>query len=311
MTDYGHPLRFGTFITPVNDPPIQAVDLAVLSEDLGFDLVTFQDHPYQPRFHDTWTLLTWVAARTSRIQISANVINLPLRQPGVLARASASLDLLSQGRVNLGLGAGGFWDAIEAMGGPRRTPGQAVTALGEAIDVIRGIWDVSDRSPLRAGGEFYRVDGAKRGPEPSRPIPIWLGAYKPRMLRLVGTKADGWLPSLGMTTVAALAEGNDRIDQAATAAGRDPKQVTRLVNVAAEESVDDVVALAVEHGFSVFIVASDDPAELRRWSAQVAPEVRRRVEEARSARACYPPVSSQPRYPATAQARTYPCSMSR
>src|SRR3954468_8331642 len=129
MPDYGHPLRFGTFLTPTNASPQTPVQLAVLSEQLGFDLVTFQDHPYQPAFHDTWTLLSYVAARTSRIHLSGNVLNLPLRQPAVLARAAASLDLLSGGRVDLGIGAGGFWDAIEAMGGERRTPGEGVQAL--------------------------------------------------------------------------------------------------------------------------------------------------------------------------------------
>ena len=118
MPDYGHALEFGTFVTPVNDPPQRAVELAQLSEELGYDLVTVQDHPYQPSFHDTWTLLTWMAAQTSRIRVSANVHSLPMRPPVVLARASASLDLLSDGRFDLGLGTGGNWDAIEAMGGP-------------------------------------------------------------------------------------------------------------------------------------------------------------------------------------------------
>ena len=126
MPDYGHDLRFGSFITPTNSSPQQPVALAQLSEQLGLDLVTFQDHPYQAGFLDTWTLMTWVAAQTERIHIAANVLNVPLRPPAVLARAAASLDLLSDGRFDLALGAGGFWDAIEAMGGRKLTPGQAV-----------------------------------------------------------------------------------------------------------------------------------------------------------------------------------------
>src|SRR5947209_20508699 len=118
MPDYGHPLLFGTFITPINGPAQQPVELAVLAEDLGFDLVTFQDHPYQPAFLDTWTLLSWVAARTSTVHLAGNVLNLPLRPPALLARAAASLDLLSGGRFELGLGGGGFGDAIEAIVGP-------------------------------------------------------------------------------------------------------------------------------------------------------------------------------------------------
>jgi alkanesulfonate monooxygenase SsuD/methylene tetrahydromethanopterin reductase-like flavin-dependent oxidoreductase (luciferase family) len=167
MPDYGHELRFGTFITPSSNPPDAPVRLAQLSEELGFDLVTFQDHPYQPGFLDSWSLLSWVLAQTSRIHVSGNVLNLPLRQPAVMARAAISLDLLSDGRFELGLGAGGFWDAIGAMGGDRLTPGQGVDALEEAIDVIRGIWDVSERSPLHAGGAHHRVDGARNaGPRP-------------------------------------------------------------------------------------------------------------------------------------------------
>ena len=92
---------------------------------LGLDLVTFQDHPYQGRFLDTWTLLSFVAAQTSNVRVAPNVANLPLRPPVVLARSVASLDILSRGRVELGLGAGAFWDGIAAVGGPRLTPGQS------------------------------------------------------------------------------------------------------------------------------------------------------------------------------------------
>ncbi len=229
--DYGHPLQLGTFITPTNAAPDVPVGLARLSEELGYDLVTFQDHPYQPRFLDTWTLMTWVAAQTERIRISANVLNVPMRPPAVTARAAASLDLLSGGRFDLALGAGGFWDAMEAMGARRLTPGQAVDALSEAIDVIHGIWDAGERTPLRVDGEYYRLSGAKRGPAPAHDIPIWLGAYKPRMLRLIGEKADGWLPSYGYLKPGQLAAGMATIDEAAAAAGRDPREIRRLLNI--------------------------------------------------------------------------------
>src|SRR5262249_17293500 len=106
MTDYGQDLLFGSFITPINKPATHAVDLALLAERAGLDLVTFQDHPYQPAFHDTWTLLSYVAAQTSRIRLSGNVLNLPLRPPAVMARSAARLDLLSGGRFELGLGGG-------------------------------------------------------------------------------------------------------------------------------------------------------------------------------------------------------------
>lgn len=77
MTDYGHELAFGVFIIPAQG----AVELAQVAEAAGLDLATFQDHPYQPAFVDTWTLISYVAARTQRITLAGNVLNLPLRQP--------------------------------------------------------------------------------------------------------------------------------------------------------------------------------------------------------------------------------------
>src|SRR5665213_1070306 len=157
MSDYGHRLEFGVFITPGSQAAESVVGLAALADREGLDLVTFQDHPYQARFLDTWTLLSVVAARTSRVHVAPNVLNVPLRPPAVVARAAASLDILSGGRVELGLGAGAFWDGIEAMGGPRRTPGQSVDALEEAIDVIRALWDVEQPRAARVEGAYYRL----------------------------------------------------------------------------------------------------------------------------------------------------------
>jgi hypothetical protein len=281
MADYGHELTFGTFLTPQNQRPEQVVALARRTEDVGLDLVTFQDHPYQPGFLDTWTLLTWVAAQTSRVKVSGNVLNLPLRQPAVLARAAASLDLLSGGRFELGLGAGGFWDPVAAMGGPRRTPGEAVEALGEAIDVIKAIWDADERGGVRVAGNHYRVQGAKRGPAPAHDVQIWLGALKPRMLRLIGAKADGWLPSLFYLEDGDLARGNAVIDESATSAGRDPREIRRLLNVGPDTPREQLVEFALEHGVSTFILASDDPSEISRWGAEVAPALREAVARER------------------------------
>jgi hypothetical protein len=293
MPHYGHRLQFGTFVTPVNNPPTAAVTRAQLSEQLGFDLVTFQDHPYQPSFLDTWTLMSWVAAQTERIHIAPNVLNLPLRQPAVTARAAASLDLLSGGRFDLGLGAGGFWDAIDAMGGHRLTPGQAVEALSEAIDVIRGIWNVGDRAPLRVPGTYHRVDGAKRGPAPAHAIPLWIGAYKPRMLRLTGQKGDGWLPSLAYLQPGDLTRGNAAIDEAATDAGRDPHEIRRLLNVGGRFSpagggmldgpsaqwIEQLLPLVIEEGIGTLILMGDDAPTIQQFALEVIPGLREAVEQ--------------------------------
>src|SRR5205085_11079649 len=92
------------------------------------------------RFGDSWSWLTMVAATTSLVCLFPDVAILPLRPAAVMARAAATIDLLSGGRFELGLGAGGFWDAIEAYGGPQRTSGAALAALVEAIEVIRKVW---------------------------------------------------------------------------------------------------------------------------------------------------------------------------
>ncbi|MFF5056068.1 LLM class flavin-dependent oxidoreductase [Micromonospora sp. NPDC000663] len=314
MSDYGHELIFGSFTTPGNDDPDRTVGLALLAEQVGLDLVTFQDHPYQPRFLDTWTLLSFVAARTDRVQLSANVTNLPLRPPAVLARSVASLDLLTDGRVALGLGAGAFWDAIEAMGGRRLTAGEGVRALEEGIEVIRQIWDAEARGGVRVDGEFHRVVGAKRGPSPAHAVPIWLGAYKPRMLALTGRRADGWLPSLGYLQPGDLAKGNAIIDDVAREAGRSPRDVRRLLNISgtfstvgrgqlngpAEQWARELAELALGDGVSTFILASDDPDDLRRFAGEVAPAVRELVATERErgdVPAAVPPVAVAPAAP--------------
>ena len=293
MTDYGHDLQFGVFITPKNKPVMHAVDLAVLADRAGLDLATFQDHPYQPRFHDTWTLLSFVAARTERIHLSGNVINLPLRHPAMLARSAASLDLLSGGRIGLGLGAGGFWDAIDAMGGGRKTPGESIEALEEGIRIIKDIWDVEQPGGVHFRGKHYTVDGAKRGPAPAHEIGVWVGAYKPRILRMTGRVGDGWLPSLGYLPggPADLTAMNATIDEGADAAGRDPRAIRRLLNVSGAfrpagsgllqgppaQWVDELTEIALTYGTSGFVLAADDAQTIELFAHEVAPGVREAI----------------------------------
>jgi alkanesulfonate monooxygenase SsuD/methylene tetrahydromethanopterin reductase-like flavin-dependent oxidoreductase (luciferase family) len=298
MTDYGHDLRFGVFVTPANKPVMHAVELAVVADRAGLDLFTLQDHPYQPRFHDTWTLLSFIAARTERIHISGNVINLPLRHPALLARSAASLDLLSGGRLVLGLGAGGFWDAITAMGGRRLTPGQSVEALEEGIGVIRDIWNTDQPGGVHFRGDYYTVDGAKRGPAPAHDIGIWVGAYKPRILRMTGRVGDGWLPSLGYLKggPADLAALNAHIDQGADAAGRSPRAIRRLLNINGTfassnggllqgppaQWVDELTGVSLRYGISGFILAADDAPTIEYFANEVAPGVREAVAKERA-----------------------------
>ncbi|MFC0315681.1 LLM class flavin-dependent oxidoreductase [Gordonia phosphorivorans] len=297
--DYGHDLLFGVFITPTSADPLLPVDLTLTAEDAGLDLATFQDHPYQPALQDAWTLMSYVAARTERIHLAGNVLNLPLRNPVVLARAAASLDRLTGGRVELGLGAGGFREAIASIGGPSLTPGRSMRGLDEAITILREVWDAEARGGIRVDGTEYRISGAKRGPAPAHDIGIWVGALGPKMLDLVGRRADGWLPSLGNLRegVVTLDEMNAKIDAGAVAAGRSPSDVRRLANLGGtfagrngpllagplQSWAPDLAELAVDHGLSGFILASDDAAEIELYGSQVAPEVRELVARRRAA----------------------------
>ncbi len=228
MADYGHELMFGTFLTPNADQADRVIALAELTEQVGLDLVTVQDHPYQARFLDAWTLLSVIAARTSRVRVSPNVANLPLRPPAVLASSVASLDILTGGRVELGLGAGAFWEAITAYGGPKLAVAERVDALEEGIRIMRAIW-AADGPAVRIGGKHHRVWGAHPGPAPAHDVGIWLGAYKSRMLRLTGRLADGWLPSSSYAAPETLPAMNKAIDEAAVKAGSATRRRTTPV----------------------------------------------------------------------------------
>ena len=278
--DYGQPVRFGVFLTPDATQPSRLLELAILADELGFELIGVRDHPYQRRFLDTWTLLTAIAMRTKTVQVFPDVANLPLRPPAILAKAAASLDLLSGGRLGLGLGAGGAWEAIKAIGGPVRTPGESVSALEEAIQVIRLMW--SGERGVRFDGKFYQLAGVQTGPKPMHPIGIWLGAYRPRMLSLVGRLADGWVPSLGYVQPADLLEGNRRIDEAAAAAGREPRAIRRLLNAGADVPVEMFTSLTVEQGMDTYVIGGiEDPEALRWFATDVVPAVREAVARAR------------------------------
>lgn len=308
MLDYGRRFEFGISISPEAASVAQARALVVAADATGVDLVGIQDHPYQRRFLDTLTLIGNLLAVTERIRIFPDVANLPLRPPATLAKQAASLDLLSGGRFELGLGAGGFWEAILAMGGPRRSPGESVEALAEAIQIIRQAW--SDTAAVRFGGRYYQAAGYRPGPAPAHAIEIWIGAYRPRMLRLIGRLADGWIPSLGNLALEQLDGLHAIIDGAAQAADRDPATIRRLLNFggqigmvpagegglgslggeALSGGVDEWVARlagwATEHGIDTFILWPQllEPAQVGLWGSEIAPRVRAEVDQRRAAR---------------------------
>jgi alkanesulfonate monooxygenase SsuD/methylene tetrahydromethanopterin reductase-like flavin-dependent oxidoreductase (luciferase family) len=291
VPDRGRPVTFGWFLVPDAADPPGLVDQARRVERAGFDLIGIQDHPYQRRYLDTFSLLAALATATERIGLFPDVANLPLRHPAMLAKAAASIDLLSGGRFELGLGAGSFWDAVAAMGGPRRAPGEAVAALEEAITLVRLLW--SDQRSVRFTGQHYQVVGTKPGPAPAHPIRIWLGAIGSRMQELTGRAGDGWVPSSAYVPPERLPAAQARIDDAAAAAGRDPAAVRRLYNISgrigpggggfldgpAGQWVEQLLPLVTETGMDTFVLwPSEAPdRQLELFAAEVAPALREAV----------------------------------
>src|SRR3954466_8475480 len=222
-------VEFGIFPVPNAADADELLEHVTAAEQAGLDLIGIQDHPYQRRFLDTWSLIPFLAARTSRLRFFPDVANLPLRPPAVMAKAAASIDVLSGGRFELGLGAGAFWEGIKAMGGPERSGPESVDALEEAIEVIRLMW--SGERSVSYSGKHYTLDGVHPGPKPAHAIGIWLGAYGPRMMRVVGRLADGWIPSPPRMPAEDVGPQKRAIDEAAKKAGRDPATIRRIANV--------------------------------------------------------------------------------
>ncbi|MPY77334.1 MAG: LLM class flavin-dependent oxidoreductase [Actinophytocola sp.] len=296
MTDYRRPVRFGVFPTPDADRVDGILTIASVADQDGLDLIGIQDHPYQRRHLDAWALMATVLARTERVRVFPDVASLPLRDPAVMAKTAASLDVLSGGRFELGLGAGAFWDAIAAMGGPRRSARDAADALVEAIEVIRLMW--SGERSVRFDGVHHRLVGVTPGPSPAHDIGLWLGVTGPRMLGVLGRSADGWIPSSSYVPPETLAEKHARIDDAAVQAGRNPADIQRIYNVfgsitdgspsgflhgPVDQWVDALTELVLDGGMDTFVFAAqdDDLGQIRRFAREVAPAVREAVARER------------------------------
>jgi alkanesulfonate monooxygenase SsuD/methylene tetrahydromethanopterin reductase-like flavin-dependent oxidoreductase (luciferase family) len=296
--DYGRPIEFGLSVVPNAADVRETRELAARADSLGIDLLAIQDHPYQWRFAETWMLMADLLARTERLRVFPDVANLPLRLPAMIAKQAATLDVLSGGRLELGLGAGAFWEAIRAMGGPFRTGRESLEALDEAIQIIRLFW--SGERTISYEGRHYSVAGLHPGPAPAHRIGIWLGVYRPRALGLVGRAADGWVPSFSYARPDVAPTMHRRIDEGAAEAGRDPAEIRRLYNLMGEVTdgpatellhgpaahwVETLTSFALELGFDTFVFwpESDPLTQLERFAQDVAPGVREAVSNARAA----------------------------
>jgi len=280
-------LNVSTAATPGTDP----VAAARRAEELGFDLVSASDHLHgrQPTF-EPWTMLSWIAAATSRVRVATRVLGVPYRHPAVVAKMAESFDRLSGGRLVLGLGGGAVDEEFRAFGLGVRSPRDKVDGLEEAVRIARGMWS---RPGFTLQGRLYHTDGAELEPKPDRRIPIWLGTYGDRALALTGRLADGWIPSLAYAPPERVAVMRERVMAAAEAAGRDPREVTCAYNVGVRvderaEAGPSAVAGApgavterllgfLELGFtalSLIPVGPGEPEQAERLAREVVPALR-------------------------------------
>lgn len=299
VTDYGQSPTFGLALDPGVDQLDRTFRLARSADEAGLDYLAVQDHAYQAGHLDTWTLITRLTAETRRITFLTDVLDLQLRPPAMLAKAAASLGVLTEGRLTLGLGGGTFTDAIAGMGGGRRTRGEMVAYAEESLHVMR--------AALAGGGvrlvsDHHAIEGYSAGPVPPAPIPLWLGAQKSKMLAVTGRSADGWISPLNIYVPPDEVPAKQKIiDEAAREAGRDPARIRRIYNVigaigrfrGSQGLIGDVrvwtetlTEWVVELGFDTFVFwpMTDHQAQFEVFAAEVVPAVREQVSQIRGQR---------------------------
>ncbi|MDG4796107.1 LLM class flavin-dependent oxidoreductase [Micromonospora sp. WMMD1082] len=299
MNDHGHPITFGVSLDPSAENLAATRHVARTAVDGGYHLLAVQDHPYQPGYLDTWTMISHLAAETDRISFLTDVADLQLRPPTMLAKAAASLSVMTRGRVVLGVGGGASTDAIAAMGGTRRTGPQMVAYTEESLMVMRR---ALAGEPVRHVSDQHAIEGYAAGPLSPAPVPLWVGAQKRRMLGVVGRHADGWISPLNIYVPPVEVPSRQAIiDEAARAAGRDPARVRRIYNVIGAVGpyrggtglvgdvnlwVNTLTEWAVELGFDTFVFwpVSSAAAQVELFANEVVPAVRERVRAVRGRR---------------------------
>ena len=284
-------VMFGLNVSPSTAQNSDPVLYARRAEELGFQFVSMNDHLHgeEPR-HETWTMLTWIAAATSTIRVATRVLAVPYRHPAVTAKMAETLDRLSGGRLILGLGGGYSDEEFHAFGLGERSPRDKVDGLDEAIRIVRGLWS---HPTFTFDGRLYRTDAARVEPKPERRIPIWVRTYGPRALALTGRLADGWIPTLELASPERIPGMRGRVLSAGREVGREPEEITCVYNidVRVDERADEppsVVAGPARargptttqlpgpwlHGHEPVPVGPDQDEQAERLAREVVPAVR-------------------------------------
>jgi probable F420-dependent oxidoreductase len=264
------------------------------AEDLGFDFVSAPDHPCSTApTYETWTMLSWIAAATSRIRVATRVLGVPYRAPPMVAKMAETLDRLSGGRLILGLGGGYSDEEFRAFGLRVPSPRDKVGGMEEAIRITRGLWS---QPAFTFEGRLYRTDHADVEPKPAHQIPIWLGTFGDRALAVTGRLADGWIPSHGYAPPEHVPAMRGRVMSAAREAGRDPAEITCAyhMQIRVDEhakarpsvvagpagAVAEELTGFVKMGFTAFSFTPDGPGadeQAERLAREVIPAVRAAV----------------------------------
>ena len=229
-------MRLGAIFpqTEIGSDPSAVKDFAQAAEDLGYDHILVFDHvlgadqtkrdgwdkPYNKddMFHEPFVMFGYLGAITEKIEFTTGVLILGQRQTGLVAKQAAEVDVLTGGRLRLGIGIG--WNDVEY-----EALGQSFSNRGrrseEQIELLRLLWT---QESVNFNGRYHKVTNAGINPLPvQRPIPIWLGGGEDRVIQRIGKMADGWFPQFQPDS-----SGQEKIGvmrEAASKAGRDPKSI--------------------------------------------------------------------------------------
>jgi F420-dependent oxidoreductase-like protein len=275
-------VRFGLDISQHQQTWDELLRRTLHAEQAGFDGVWIFDH-FKPLYGDPngpcaegWTLLAALAASTSLVRMGALVTGVTYRHPSVLAAEAATVDVVSNGRLEIGMGAAWFEGEHRALGIPFPATGERVGRLDEALHVIDALLT---RDDVSFRGRYYTLDHATYRPRPvQRPRPpIWVGAGGPRMIEIAARRADVW-HSFGSPSDL---QRNSRIlDEAAKRAGRDPGRIGRSTSLSLSEPWDEVrgtVEALAKIGYSYLVVSypSEGRARLEEFAERLLPELAR------------------------------------
>jgi alkanesulfonate monooxygenase SsuD/methylene tetrahydromethanopterin reductase-like flavin-dependent oxidoreductase (luciferase family) len=271
---------------------------ARVADDAGLDFFSIGDHPYFAERVDAYAALGFVLGATSNIAGAVIMTNLLSRPAPILARTLTGLSTISGGRVILGVGAGGMWEEIVALGVPRLSPATRIRALEEAIMVVRALSGGGD--PVTFDGELYQISELTPAAAPTPPI--WVGALGLKALAVTGRHADGWIPGhLADWRSTTVAESRPIVDDAAAAIGRDPADIDTIYNVSGRiardplpetrddegrwigggvaQWVEELTFAVLAHGaaaFNYLVPPGDNIGDttLELWAHEVVPAVR-------------------------------------